>query len=134
MTDHSKPGERMPPPLKLDLQSFTYDDRANVLSLVLNALADCGGWVVDRRTLSASGVELRVEVLLRSIIDLYAAIIVSGLELTRGSHLALTDQCTCSRNAPAISDLGQIVSLRLEISFLEDITLHSLLCAGSVPA
>ena len=29
------------------------------------------------------------------------------------------------------AELGQIVSIRLEISFLDDITLHSLLASGS---
>ena len=74
------------------------------------------------------------EVQLRSLVDLYASILAAGLELTRGSHLALTDQCTCRKNAAAVADLGQIVTLRLEISFLEDMTLHSLLGAGSAPA
>lgn len=117
----------------LDLQSFSYDDRAGLLPVLLSALADGGGWVIDRRTLSASMVELRVEAQLRSIIELYGAIVAAGLELTRSSHLALTDLCTCRRNAATLIDLGQIVSLRLEISFLEEITLHSLLASGGAP-
>lgn len=118
----------------LDIQSFSYDDRAGLLPVLLAALADGGGWVIDRRTLSASAVELRVEAQLRSIVDLYGAIIAAGLELTRASHLVLTDLCTCRRNASAAVDVGQIVTLRLEISFLEDVTLHSLLVSGSAPA
>lgn len=118
----------------LDLQSFSYDDRANVLPALLSALADCGGWVLDRRTTSASAVEFRIEVQLRSILDLYGSVIAAGLELTRSSHLVLTDLCTCRKNVPTMADLGQIITLRLEISFLEDLTLYSLLAAGSVPA
>lgn len=118
----------------LDLQTFSYDDRANVLPVLLASLADCGGWVLDRRTLSPSVVELRLKVQLRSIVDLYGSIIATGLELTRASHLSLTDLCTCRKNAMTGTDLGQIVTLRLEISFLEDLTLHSLLAAGSAPA
>jgi hypothetical protein len=116
----------------LDLQSFSYDERTSVLPVLLSALADSGGWVLDRRTLSASMVELRLEVQLRSIIDLYGSIIAAGLELTRSSHLALTDLCTCRRNAMNGADLGQIVTLRLEVSFLEELTLQSLLAVGSV--
>jgi len=71
---------------------------------------------------------------LRSIVDLYGSVLAAGLELTRSSHLALTDLCTCRKNVPAASDLGQIITLRLEISFLEDLTLHSLLAAGGAPA
>ncbi|WP_245632124.1 hypothetical protein [Edaphobacter aggregans] len=134
MTHDSKPGSQKPFLPTLDLQSFSYDDRANVLPDVLGALADCGGWVLDRRTLSASAVEFRVEVQLRSIVDLYGSIIAAGLELTRASPLALTDQCNCRKNAATVADLGQILTLRLEISFIEDLTLHSLLSAGSAPA
>lgn len=118
----------------LDLQGFSYDDRASVLPVLLSALADSGGWVLDRRTMSASAVELRVEVQLRSIVDIYGSVIAAGLELTRSSHLALTDLCTCRKNVATAADLGQIITLRLEISFLEDLTLHSLLATGSAPA
>ena len=118
----------------LDLQSFCYDDRASVLPPLLTALAECGGWVVDRRTMSASTVELRLEVQLRSIVDLYGSIIAAGLELTRSSHLSLTDMCTCRKNARTVADLGQILTLRLEVSFLEEVTLSSLLAAGNAPA
>ena len=134
MTHDSDPGSETLPLSTLDLQSFSYDDRTNVLPVVIAALADCGGWVLDRRTLSASTVQLRVEVQLRSIVDLYGSIIAAGLELTRASHIALTDQCTCRKNAATVADLGQILTLRLEISFLEDMTLHSLLSAGCAPA
>lgn len=118
----------------LDLQSFCYDDRDQVLPQLLAGLADCGGWIMDRRTLSSSIIEFRIEVQLRSIVDLYALIIASGLELTRSSHLVLTDLCTCRKNAAAMADLGQVVTLRVEINFLEELTLHSLLAGGNALA
>ena len=133
MTQESMPDREKSMP-SLDLQSFSYDDRASVLPALLSALADCGGWVLDRRTMSAKTVELRVEVQLRSIVDLYGSMIAAGLELTRSSHLALTDMCTCRKNVMIAADLGQIITLRLEISFLEELTLHSLLAVGSAPA
>jgi hypothetical protein len=117
-----------------EIQGFSYDDRTGLLPVLLTALADGGGWVLDRRTLSPSMVELQVEVQLRSILDLYGAIVSAGLELTRSSHLTLTDLCTCRRNAASSADLSQLVTLRIEISFLEDITLHSLLATGGAPA
>jgi hypothetical protein len=117
----------------LDIQSFSYDDRTDLLPILLAGLADGGGWVLDRRTVSASMVELKVEAQLRSVVDLYGAIIAAGLELTRTSHLVLTDLCTCRRNAAKSTDLSQLVTLRIEVSFLEDITLHSLLASGGIP-
>ncbi|HEY0161911.1 MAG TPA: hypothetical protein VGB69_04480 [Edaphobacter sp.] len=119
--------------ITLDIQGFSYEERTGVLPGLLTSLADCGGWVLDRRTLSANMMELRVEVQLRSIIDLYGSIVATGVELTRASHMGLTDLCTCCRNITSKTDVGQVVTLRLELSFLEEVTLHSLL-EGGVPA
>ena len=118
----------------LDIQGFSYEERHGLLPTLTSALADCGGWVFGRKTLSPSMMEIRLEIQLRSIVDLYASIVSSGLELTRAGHLTLTDLCTCRKNLANAADLGQVVTIRLEISFLEDITLHSLLMTGSVPA
>lgn len=114
----------------LDLQSFSYEERQGILSTLTSGFADCGGWIIDRKTLSPSAMEFRIEIQLRSILDLYASIVSSGLELTRGGHLRLADLCTCRKNLASSADLGQIVAVRLEISFLEDVTLHSLLSTG----
>lgn len=115
----------------VDIQSFSYEERQGILSSLTSAFADCGGWIIDRKTISASTVEFRIEVQLRGVLDLYAALVISGLELTRAGHLALAELCTCRKNLPVAADLGQIVAIRLEISFLENMTLHSLLMTGS---
>jgi hypothetical protein len=118
----------------IEIQGFSYEDRNGLLPALTSSFAECGGWVLDRKTLSPTAMEFRIEIQLRAVIDLYAAIIGCGLELTRNGHLALTDLCTCRKNASTRTDLGQIVSMRIEISFLEDLTLHSLLAIGSTPA
>jgi len=118
----------------VEIQGFSYEERNGLLSALILAFGECGGWVLDRKTLSPTMMEFRIEIQLRAIIDLYASIISSGLELTRKGHLGLTDLCTCRKNASTTADLGQIVSIRIEISFLEDMTLHSLLMIGNTPA
>jgi hypothetical protein len=118
----------------LEIQGFSYDERQGLLPTLTSSLADCGGWVLSRKTLSPSMMEIRLEIQLRSIVDLYASIVSSGLELTRGGHLALTDLCTCRKNLGTSADLGQVVTIRLEISFLEDVSLYSLLMIGTIPA
>lgn len=118
----------------LDIQGFTYEERLGLLLAITTAFADCGGWVIDRKTLSPTLTEFRLEIQLRAVLDLYALLIASGLELTRSGHLALTDLCTCRKYYRSIADLGQIIAIRLEISFLEDLTLHSLLATANAPA
>jgi hypothetical protein len=117
----------------LDIQAFTYEQRHGLLPGLTSAFNSCGGWVLDRKTLSPTNMEFRVEIQLLAVLDLYAAILSTGVELTRAGHEALTELCT-RRQHRITADLGQIVTLRLEIAFLENITLHSLLSAGAALA
>jgi hypothetical protein len=115
----------------LDIQGFTYEERYGLLPLLTAAFSNCGGWMLERKTLSPTHMEFRVEVQLRAVLDLYASIIATGVELTRAGHEALTEQCTRRNHLRMTAELGQVVSIRLEISFLDDVTLHSLLASGS---
>jgi hypothetical protein len=115
------------PMQSLDIQGFSYEERATVLPQLTSCLADCGGWVLERKTLSPTTLEFRIEIQLRSVFDLYAAILAAGVELTRSAHRTLTDLCTCHQHLRVTVDLGHVVALRIEISFLEDVTLHSFL-------
>src|ERR1700727_721931 len=75
----------------LDIQGFSYEERQGLLPTLTLAFADCGGWVLKRKTLSPNTMEFRLEIQLRAVLDLYASIISVGLELTRSGHLGLTD-------------------------------------------
>ena len=118
----------------LDIQSFSYEERASVLPLLTTSFADCGGWILERKTLSTTTVAFRIEIQLDAILDLYVAIISAGVELTRAGHMALTDLCTCRKHLRFTADLGRVIALRIEVSFLEDVTLHSLLATLAPPA
>lgn len=115
----------------LDIQAFTYEQRHGLLSDLTAAFSNCGGWVLERKTLSPTNMEFSVEIQLRSILDLYAAIVSTGVELTRSGHETLTELCTRRKHLQLAAELGQIIALRLEITFLDDVTLHSLLASGS---
>ncbi|MDP9052192.1 MAG: hypothetical protein M3O31_15955 [Acidobacteriota bacterium] len=115
----------------LDIQAFTYEQRHGLLPELTSAFSNSGGWITERKTLSPTNMTFCVEIQLRSILDLYAAILSTGVELTRTGHKALSELCTRRQHHHITCDLGQIVTIRLEIAFLDDITLHSLLAAGS---
>ncbi len=110
----------------LEIQGFSYEERHGLLPTLTTAFAECGGWIIDRKTLSPSTMEFRIEIQVRAVVDLYGSILASGLELTRAGHLALTHLCTCRKNLSNPADLRQIVAIRLEINFLEEDTLHSI--------
>src|ERR1700738_4417215 len=93
--DHSSPQpsrSSLPPPMNtlsmktstsgganvmqsIDIQSFSYQERSAVIPLLTNSFANCGGWVLERRTLSTTTVEFRLEIQLLAVLDLYAAIL-----------------------------------------------------------
>jgi hypothetical protein len=114
----------------LDIQGYSYEPSEELLRNLNRILMNSGGWILDRRALSDTNYEFTLEVELRSILDLYAGIISAGIELTRANHLALTDLCTCRLHLLGSSELRQILGLRLEISFLKQFTLGSLLTTG----
>ena len=115
----------------LDLQGYSYEERQGLLPVLTTAFTQSGGWVLDRKTLSASAIEFQIEIQLRAIVELYASLVATGVELTRSTHATLTDLCTCRHHQALTAQPNQIISLRLELNFLEDVTLHSLLMTGS---
>jgi len=115
----------------LDIQGFTYEQRHGLLPVLTTAFSNCGGWVLERKTLSPTNMEFRLEIQLGAVLDLYAGIIATGVELTRSGHDALTELCTRRNHLRMTVELGQVVAIRLEISFLDDVSLHSLMASGS---
>jgi len=114
----------------LDIHGFTYEERYGLLPLLTDAFSNCGGWLLERKTLSPTSMEFRLEIQLQAIQELYGAVVGTGVELTRAGHLALTELCTRRRHL-GTADLRQVVAIRLELNFLDDVTLHSLLASGS---
>ena len=117
----------------LDIQGFTHEQRQGAIADLTAVISNCGGWILERKNLSPTNLEFRVEIQLRAALDLYAALVASGLELTRSGHEALTGLCTRQKHSPITVELGQTVVLRLEITFFDDYTLNTLMrCAYGV--
>ncbi|MES2390030.1 MAG: hypothetical protein V4555_00205 [Acidobacteriota bacterium] len=116
--------QRTPPPphpgLTVDLRGYSYDDRRVILPALLQALSSCGGWMLDRQALPSGRMEFWFEVQLEAALDLYSSLISAGLELIRGSHIDLTALCTLSRHHGKLRTHDRVVSVRLEISFLDE--------------
>jgi hypothetical protein len=115
----------------VDLQAFSYQDRQGLLPSLTSAFANCGGWVLERKTLSPNSVEFSFEIQLSGIVELYSSLVSTGVELTSLAHTTLTDLCTCRYHLQRVAQTGRVISLRLSLSFLEDVTLHSLLMTGT---
>lgn len=118
----------------LDLQGFSYQERSGVLPQLDLALAHCGGWITERRALSPNTIEISLEVHLHGIMGLYSVLIASGLELTRKSHGTLGDLCTLCLYRELCAHTGQVLTLRLELSFLDRLALDTMLATGPATA
>jgi len=112
--------ELTPGPTLLEIATFSYEDRRAIFPAVAEALELCGCWLLDRRQTSLSQVEFHFELQLRSVLDLYAALIAAGLELTRTSHQHLTVLWTLRRHEDCPNGLSGVVTVCLVVNFLED--------------
>ena len=104
---------------QVELRGHSYEDHRQIVPALLKAVAACGGWVLEQRALSPTLTELSVEVQLRSVVELYSGLIAAGLELTRDSHTRMTGLCTVRDHNPRQAKRRRIISVRLELSFLE---------------
>jgi hypothetical protein len=108
----------------VDLRGFSYDDRRRILTAVLEAMTACGGWVLEQKALSPTQTALRFEIQMRSSVELYSELIAAGVELTRESHMKMTELCTLRGHNPHKARKRRILTVRLELSFLEEDTLE----------
>lgn len=116
------------------LYGFSYGDRQELLPELKVAVTEAGGWLLEHHSLSATTMQFRVEIQVSAVEELYGALMGTGLELTRPTHATLTELCLCRRYAAEVARTSQVVTISLELSFLEDVTLHSLLSTGAAVA
>lgn len=113
-----------------ELRGYSFQDRQAILPSLNSAFSLCGGWVLERKATSANTMEFRFEIQLQSIMELYSSLVAAGLELTRDTHDTLTALCISRKHIAFSSRQRSLLSIRLELNFLEDVTLHSLLMTG----
>ena len=115
---------------EFDIRGYSYDERSDLLPAVTTAITEAGGWVLEQKPVSCNAVSFYVEIQLGSIVDFYSSVLATGLEITRSSHFSLTELCTFREHFGG-SGARNVVRLRLEVTLLEELSIHSLLMAGS---
>jgi hypothetical protein len=104
----------------LDLRCHSYDDHRVIVPALLDTLASLGCWILEQKALSPTLTELSFEVQLRTAFELYGGLLAAGLELTRDSHIRMTGLCTLRGHNPRHAKRRRIVTVRLELNFLEE--------------
>jgi hypothetical protein len=106
--------------IEMDLHSFTHSDRSDLLSELPHAIDNAGGWVLEQNVTSLGTVDLLMEVQASALPNAYAALIESGLELSRESHRKLVERCNCSLHLRPTASISSILTIRLGIHFQVD--------------
>jgi hypothetical protein len=103
-------------PVSLALQGFSYYDPQSVLPSLAQALWVCGCRLRSCEPIAAGRTELRFELPVEAALDIYAALLEFGLELTRSSHLQMTALCTLRQHGNLAPRAAR--SVRLQVRFL----------------
>jgi hypothetical protein len=104
----------------VDLRCHTYEDHRDVIPVLLDILSSLGCWVLEQKALSSTQTELCFEVQLRTAFELYGGLLAAGLELNRDSHIRLSGLCTLRGHNPRHARRRRVVTIRLELNFLEE--------------
>ncbi len=114
------------------LQSFSYETRRIILPALSDAMVHSGCWLLERKVVSHSQLDYVFELQQCDVLELYSGLIGVGLELTRASHLELTGLCSLLKHD--LTARRRIVHVQLEVSFLEELDLKSILTPGAALA
>lgn len=116
-TPDNPTGEQTP---TVTLRALSHHTRAVVSPLLTEALQDCGCWTLERSG-DACGLYLLFELPLREMAELYPSLMECGLTFDRKGHGELALLCTLGRHALERKGLRRNVTLRLELTFLDEL-------------
>ena len=106
----------------ITLKSLTRQPIDAILPNLVQLVALNGGWLLEHKPASPTSVELDLDLRLRSVFEIYSALLASGLELTRDAHLTLVGCCASLWHTESTLALDRAVSFRLEIRYVATLT------------
>jgi hypothetical protein len=110
-----------PPEIPLiRLRGRSFEDHQEFVPVLLETMASCGCWLLERRELPPNATELRFELLLRSVFELYSGLLSCGVELSRDSHTRMKSLCTVRDHNPHRATRRRVITVRLELIFVDE--------------
>jgi hypothetical protein len=103
----------------INLRGRSFEDHQEFVTALLDTMASCGCWLLKRRELPPNATELKFELLLRSVFELYSGLLCCGVELSRDSHTLMKSLCTVRDHNPHRATRRRILTIRLELIFVE---------------
>ena len=103
----------------IELRGHSYEEHTQLLPRLLETMSACGCWLLEQRILSLTTTELSFELQLRSVFELYSALLASGVDLSRDSHTLMKSLCTIRDHNPHRARRRRILIVHLELAFRE---------------
>lgn len=98
---------------RLELNAQSAEEPSRLMRRLPAAVLKLGGWILDRGR-EGGRVRLKFEFEQHACVEIYAAVIASGVELSQEAHRRFTELCQCTRLLPGAAS-GAIVGVELEI-------------------
>ncbi len=105
--------------LHIAIHGYSSTDQAELQALLVQLVVDCGGWILEEKPLSLVAYNLRFEVSLSNIVELYGALQQTGIQFTPVAHRALAEMCLCQQHLSEDDDV-QFVSIDLHVGTLAE--------------
>jgi hypothetical protein len=102
----------------VELHGFSFERRSVVLGRLHRAFAASGCCTISYRRGGRQRIECSFEIELDAALELYCAMLQSGLELTEASHRALTGVCVLRAHQRMLNGPARLVRVRLVTSFI----------------
>jgi hypothetical protein len=104
----------------INLRGRSFEDHQEFVPMLLDTMASCGCWLLERREFPPNATELSFELLLRSVFELYSGLLSCGVELSRDSHTRMKSLCTVRDHNPHRARRRRVLTIRLELIFVEE--------------
>ena len=80
---------------------------------LMDQILDSNGWVLEEKQLTPYSYEIRFELELGNIVEMYSGLQRTGVQLTRVAHQAMTEICLCKQHLPEQEFQMVIITLRV---------------------
>lgn len=103
----------------IDLRGRSPEDQERLVPVLLDSMANCGCWLLERIEVPPNALQFSFELQLRSIFELYSGLLSCGVDLSRDSHTRMKSMCTVRDHNPHRAKRRRIVTVRLELIFTD---------------
>jgi hypothetical protein len=105
----------------VDLRARSFEGHQEIVPVILNTMASCGCWLLERRDVPPNATELSFELQLRSVFELYSGLLSCGIDLSRDSHTRMKSLCTVRDHNPHRARRRRTLTVRLELIFMDEL-------------